>query len=80
LQQQQQKMICVDQTCCQRPSRPRLSRQILEACRLDSKLAQISLEFSMRVKGFAWVAQRVGLEQRKNVSNISVVTAKVERG
>ena len=33
----------------------------------------------MQVKGFAWVAQRVSLEQRKNVSNISVVTAKVER-
>jgi len=75
-------MVCFDQTCCQRPrlSRPRLSRQILEACRLDSKLAQISSEFSMQVKGFAWVAQRVSLEQRKNVSNISVVTAKVERG
>jgi esterase/lipase len=52
--------------------RPRLSRQILEACRLDSKLVQIGLEFSMRVKEFAWVAQRVGLEHRKKESNISV--------
>ena len=74
-------MVCVDQTCCQRPrlSRPRLSRQILEACRLDSKLAQISSEFSMQVKGFAWVAQRVGLEHRKKESNISAVTVKLER-
>jgi len=32
--------------------RPRLSRQILEACRLDIKLAQIGLEFSMQVKDF----------------------------
>jgi len=59
---------------------PRLSIKILEANHLDSKLAQIGLGFSMRVKEFAWVAQRVSLEQRKNVSNISVVTAKVERG
>jgi len=63
-----------------RLSPPRLSHQILEACRLDSKLVQIGLGFSMWVKEFAWVAQRVGLEQRKNASNISVVTAKVERG
>jgi hypothetical protein len=58
---------------------PRLSIQILEANHLDSKLAQIGLGFSMRVKEFAWVAQRVGLEHRKKESNISAVTVKLER-